>query len=165
MPRINKQRTLKLFNQMRRTGEEIIKNPDRFGELLGQARDAIEGKGSGPLKDIVDELKLFWAMLNDYRRGRYRKVPVRTIVSIAGVMIYLISPLDAIPDFLPGIGMLDDIFIVNFVWRQLRSDLEDYRSWKLEDLSHAPGDLEDVPTGYITAEYDVIDRESPDQAD
>lgn len=157
MARINKIRTLKLFSQMRKTGEEIIKNPDRFRELLNEAREVMEGKGSGPLKDIADQLRLLWSMLNDYRTGKYRKVPVRTIVSIAGVLLYLVSPLDAIPDFVPVIGMLDDIFIVNFVWKQLSRDLDDYRSWKIDSRAAAGLTDPDVPEEYITAEFEPLE--------
>ena len=162
MARINKIRTLKLFNQMRKTGEEIIKNPDRLRDLLNEAREVMEGKGSGPLAEIVDELKLLWSMLNDYRTGKYRKVPVRTIVSIAGVLLYLVSPIDVIPDFIPVIGMMDDIFIVNFVFQQLRKDLEAYRGWKLEDLRKgqtlaSDGDLRD----YINVEFEPVGADEP----
>lgn len=158
MARINKVRAFKLFNEMKKKAEEVIKNPELFKKMLADAREVLEGKGSGPLKDIADQIKLLLGMLNDYRIGSYRKVPVRTILSIAAAVLYLISPIDAIPDFIPVVGMLDDIFIINFVWKQLGKDLMDYKLWRLENKE---GKKVITPEGevreYITTDFEPIE--------
>jgi uncharacterized membrane protein YkvA (DUF1232 family) len=41
-----------------------------------------------------------------------RRVPLRTKLALAGLGIYLASPWDIIPDFIPGLGQLDDIVIL-----------------------------------------------------
>jgi uncharacterized membrane protein YkvA (DUF1232 family) len=46
------------------------------------------------------------ALVNDER------VPKRDRVIIAGMLAYLLSPLDLIPDFIPVIGQLDDLVVV-----------------------------------------------------
>ena len=158
MARINKVRAYKLFNEMKKKSEDVIKNPELFKKMLADAREILEGKGSGPLKDIADQIKLLLAMLNDYRIGSYRMVPLRTILSIAGAVLYLISPIDAIPDFIPVVGMLDDIFIINFVWKQLAKDLLDYKLWRLENNE---GKRIITPEGevreYVTTDFKLID--------
>lgn len=158
MARFNKIRTIRLFMQMAKKAESIIKNPDEFRLMIKDARDALEGKGDGPLTEIAGRLKMLLAMLNDYRLGRYRKIPVRTIVSIAGVMLYLTSPLDAVPDFIPVIGMIDDIFVINFIWKQLSQDLERYHAWKTEQ---ADDPVVEIPDGtkkeYISADFETIE--------
>ncbi len=130
MPRLNKQRALQMFGQMYAKAEDIVKDPDRFKTMLKDARAVMEGKGQGPLQEIADKLKLLLSMLNDYRNGDYTKLPLRTVLTIAGALLYLISPADVIPDFIPFIGMIDDIFIINFVWKQLSKDLAAYELWK-----------------------------------
>ena len=163
MPRINKIRTFKFFNDMKKKAEEVVKNPELFKKMLVDAREVLEGKGSGPLKDIADQIKLLLGMLNDYRVGAYRKVPLRTILSIAGAILYLISPIDAIPDFIPVIGMMDDIFVINFVWKQLSKDLLDYKLWRSEN---AEGRKIITPEGevreYVTADFKPVDPGSTD---
>ena len=37
---------------------------------------------------------------------------LRQILPIVIAALYVISPLDAIPDFLPGLGWVDDLFVV-----------------------------------------------------
>jgi uncharacterized membrane protein YkvA (DUF1232 family) len=40
------------------------------------------------------------------------RVPLRTKLALAGLGIYLASPWDIIPDFIPGLGQLDDVVIL-----------------------------------------------------
>jgi uncharacterized membrane protein YkvA (DUF1232 family) len=41
-----------------------------------------------------------------------RRVPLRIRVALLGLGIYLISPFDIIPDFIPGLGQLDDAIVL-----------------------------------------------------
>jgi len=40
------------------------------------------------------------------------RVPRRNKWIAAGVVVYLVSPIDVIPDFIPGLGQLDDVVVV-----------------------------------------------------
>jgi uncharacterized membrane protein YkvA (DUF1232 family) len=40
------------------------------------------------------------------------RVPTRTKLALGGLAIYLASPWDIIPDFIPGLGQLDDAIIL-----------------------------------------------------
>src|SRR3989442_4040019 len=42
-------------------------------------------------------------------------LPTAAKVALAAAALYLVSPIDLIPDFIPGIGMLDDLFVVAIV--------------------------------------------------
>lgn len=83
----------------------------------------------GPLADLAEDLNTLVAMIKDYISGDYRTVPQRTILAAAVAILYVLDPLDLIPDFIPGIGLLDDAAVVGFVIRQLQSDIQAYRSW------------------------------------
>ena len=41
-----------------------------------------------------------------------RRVPLRIRVALLGLGIYLVSPFDIIPDFIPGVGRLDDAVVL-----------------------------------------------------
>ena len=43
-----------------------------------------------------------------------------------GFIIYLISPLDAVPDFIPAGGLLDDGVVIPFVVQMLAESLRTY---------------------------------------
>ena len=53
--------------------------------------------------------KFLWHLVRDPR------VPVSVKWSLVGLAAYLASPIDLIPDWIPGAGYLDDVLIVGFV--------------------------------------------------
>ncbi len=58
------------------------------------------------VESVVDQLLLTWKLLFD------KRVPITTKLLPVGAVLYLFSPIDFIPDFLLGIGQLDDIGLV-----------------------------------------------------
>jgi len=45
-------------------------------------------------------------------------------------LLYFIAPLDALPDFLFGWGLLDDAAVISYVSNQLRKELEAFKQWR-----------------------------------
>jgi uncharacterized membrane protein YkvA (DUF1232 family) len=77
--------------------------------LLFVAGLALAGRGAdaGVLVRLVpDCLVLARGLLGD------REVPVRCKLALAGLVAYLASPIDLVPDFLPVVGVLDDAILV-----------------------------------------------------
>lgn len=46
-------------------------------------------------------------------------------------MVYVVSPLDPIPDAVPGIGFLDDAAVIGYVISAVRDELDTFRDWEL----------------------------------
>lgn len=44
---------------------------------------------------------------------------MRKIALILGCLLYVLSPIDLVPDFIPGIGQLDDLGAIAFTVRSL----------------------------------------------
>ncbi|KUO76849.1 MAG: hypothetical protein APF77_21440 [Clostridia bacterium BRH_c25] len=45
---------------------------------------------------------------------------------IIGSLLYLIFPIDIVPDYIIGLGILDDITVLSFAWIALKSELDEY---------------------------------------
>lgn len=58
------------------------------------------------------------------------------MVLVVAAVVYLVSPLDLIPDFLPG-GLLDDAAIVAFVVGMVESELLDFMEWEKQQSAAA----------------------------
>ena len=101
------------------------------GDLLARQK-AIEDKvrSSGKLKRFSAEVRLMFSMLSDYWQGNYREVPWKSIAAIAGALIYVLNPLDAIPDLILGFGFIDDAGVVALCLKLVESDLLRYAAWK-----------------------------------
>jgi uncharacterized membrane protein YkvA (DUF1232 family) len=87
-------------------------------------------RGKAALKDLVGQIRLLFQLVSDYARGRYRAIPWRSVAMAAAALTYLANPLDLIPDYLPGIGCLDDALVLRLVIGALRDDLADYQRWR-----------------------------------
>ena len=77
----------------------------------------------------IDEARIK-TVVKEYFQGNYREIPVKTIILITAALIYFVSPVDAIPDFLIGIGYVDDISVIAYVFRALNEDIESFKNWK-----------------------------------
>ena len=64
-------------------------------------------------------LKLMTRLMRDPR------VPIRRKVFIGAVMAYVVSPIDLIPDFVVGLGRLDDIILVSLAVDHLMNGSEE----------------------------------------
>jgi len=74
-------------------------------------------------KSWYSNFKLLYDMITDHNF----KLDYSVYLSIAGALAYVIMPIDVIPDFLPGIGYIDDVFVVGMVMKSLANDIERFK--------------------------------------
>ena len=118
---------------------------DDIADVLGKegkAKTIVEKAGF--LSQYWDDIKTSFALIRDWFNGSYDKVPTRMIVSLAGALIYLVSPLDLIPDWVPMAGFVDDAAILAFVFQLSKVDLNAFREWKRRQ--QADDEEDDSPT-------------------
>lgn len=77
-------------------------------------------------------LGLLLSMLLDSIKGRY-PLPKKTALVLVISFLYLISPVDIVPDVFPLIGLVDDVAVLAFAFSFIRNDLENYRDWKMSN--------------------------------
>ena len=112
--------------------DDAIKSGEEKVEKL--EKKSILPKG---LSDVWDNIKLLLAISKDYSDGSYKDIPWISITAIVSAILYFVSPIDAILDFIPFIGYLDDATVITVCLNWINSDLEKYRVWK-EDKGYKP---------------------------
>lgn len=114
---------------------EVAKVDEGDVELAAKNQQEISDKilNSGMLKKYSELAKVMFGMLKDYRKGIYTQVPWFTIASIAFAMLYILNPFDIVPDFIPGLGYIDDFAVLTYSLRFIETDLHKYLDWKLEN--------------------------------
>ena len=86
-------------------------------------------KKNGFLQQYWKDIKTSFSLLKDWYMGNYKKIPFRMVASIAGAMLYFVSPLDIVPDWIPFGGLLDDALILAAIFALSRNDLDEYTIW------------------------------------
>lgn len=109
---------------------------------------AVARKGAGQgdrLGKLKDDLRLLQALCLAYWRGEYRAVSPKTMLSVVAGLMYFLSPFDAVPDWIPGIGMLDDIAVLAWVMKSLESELNAFRAWRARQAPEKLAVVERLP--------------------
>nr|BDD45895.1 hypothetical protein 24 [Candidatus Hydrogenedentota bacterium] len=103
-------------------------NDDDLSHVLDQAEN-ITRKVDNMLS-FGAQVILLLEMVRDYVTGKYKSIPYRTIAAFVFSLLYVLNPVDLIPDVLPGIGILDDIMLIALVLSWARADIQQYRAWR-----------------------------------
>ena len=82
------------------------------------------------IQHFKDELQTLIYLLRDWSKGTYSNVPPHTILLVVAALLYFLSPLDAIPDFLGAVGFTDDAAVVLFVLSAIKNEIRLYRDWR-----------------------------------
>lgn len=82
------------------------------------------------LKGLWEDAKTLIEMLKDYKNGTYKKIPATLIAAATFALLYVLSPVDFIPDPVPVVGLTDDAFVLALVFAGFASEIKSYRSWK-----------------------------------
>ena len=91
-------------------------NPEEAERFAHQHRDA----------SWFSDFILLYEMITD----KNFTVNARVYMTIAGALAYVVLPLDLIPDFIPGIGFIDDLFVVGFVMKNLSEEIQRFKHYK-----------------------------------
>ncbi len=95
--------------------------------MLGQALAKAYAQRKVLLK-VFSDLMLLFRFVRDFARGDFREVSRSSVLWATFAIIYFLSPIDLIPDFLPG-GYIDDMFVIAYVTKKIRKDLDKYEEW------------------------------------
>ena len=109
-------RALLLFN--------TFKNRKLTKEEIDLAEDKAQNLG-----EKSSDFGLLLSMIKDTFAGRYKMNKWNMSVIVATI-IYVVSPLDAIPDLIPVLGWLDDASIVGFAISKLADEILRYKKFK-----------------------------------
>jgi len=110
--------------------ENASKITEKDIEEVLRRQEEIERKLKGPLSRFFEDVKDFFSLLKDFFSGEYREVPWFTVAAITAALLYVLNPVDLIPDFIPIIGQVDDALVVSICLYLVEEDLEKYREWK-----------------------------------
>ena len=121
-----------LFKKFLSTAEGYIRQPTRMKQLLTDAyKKASEKNDVGTLAhEAWETLQTMFRLIKASMSGEYTGVPGTTVAAAVAVLIYFLSPIDLIPDFIPVLGLLDDVALVAWFSTTLKGEMDKFQEWE-----------------------------------
>lgn len=130
-PNIRARELLRHFT--RRAGSRL-RDPNSVEALLAAASARTQST-PGPLAQAQGHIATMIRMVRAYIEGRYPRIPWRALAAIIGGLVYFVTPVDAIPDFLAMFGLADDVAVLLFVAGQIREEMDRFLLWEASRTS------------------------------
>jgi uncharacterized membrane protein YkvA (DUF1232 family) len=98
-----KQKVIKFLDKFVSKAENKTDDEKYIQKLEGKTEHIIKNKSDKISDKISSPAKKVWDYIKDPKSDTALKI------TAIGVIIYLVSPIDALPDFIPVVGFVDDI--------------------------------------------------------
>ena len=87
-------------------------------------------KNNEALKKLFKDASTLISMIKDCWSGAYPQAPVWVISAAVFALLYVLSPVDLIPDIIPVLGLTDDAAVLALCLAITEKDVHKYRNWK-----------------------------------
>lgn len=101
-----------------------------YAAVMKKSGEEAHSQGSNRWAVMSSKLSLLGRLVKAYASGQYRAIPWKSLLSIVAVLLYFVNPIDLIPDFLPLIGLADDVALTLWLFRSLGKDLAAFEAWE-----------------------------------
>ena len=105
-----------------------LEDPDQVEKILQQVEKKLEKIPT--VGDWFADLPATISLIRSYIRKEYSDVPIASIIAALAAALYVVSPVDLVPDFIPGVGMLDDAAVLVLCWKMIHDDVDKYQEWR-----------------------------------
>ena len=121
----------KVFDHLYRQAERVITSGTALSKLLDEVFLKI-GESSETFYKIQDTVIALARMTKAWLQGDYKNISTKSMIAVVAALIYFVNPFDLIPDFIPVIGQLDDIFVLGYLIKMLNKEIERFMAWERE---------------------------------
>ncbi|MDO5725863.1 MAG: DUF1232 domain-containing protein [Tissierellia bacterium] len=138
---------INLKNLVKKYGSKakiLINNPLIANKNIQKAFAILSSKsGEFSLAGVSAVVITFLNLLNDSVHGLYKNISKKAVFLIAIGILYLVNPIDLIPDAIPILGFTDDIAVINLIFKNVEQELNNYTYWRSQLLGFLMKRFED----------------------
>ncbi|AFM05410.1 hypothetical protein Fleli_3070 [Bernardetia litoralis DSM 6794] len=92
-----------------------------------------KNEGNRPIgEEIKEKFNTLLRLVRALYKKEYSLFPWSSLLKTIAVLIYLVSPIDALPDFIPVVGFIDDFALISWVITSLNTDILNFENWEKE---------------------------------
>jgi uncharacterized membrane protein YkvA (DUF1232 family) len=121
-----------IFNVFLNRASKLLGKPFKAVLMLNEVATKLADEKSGKNKfaQLIDVMLAVVRMVRSYISGSYRQIETGTIVSGIAVLLYTLSPIDLVPDFIPVVGFLDDLSLMSWFVGKFHGEIQKFRDWE-----------------------------------
>ena len=116
-----------ILDKMTGEAKDFVNNPSRMDTLLVELEQKL--KAVPAIGETMSELPVLVAMVKSWIKKEYQVSP-KVLAIIAGAFLYLVKKKDLIPDYIPVVGIADDVAVLTLALKFVQPELDAYRAWK-----------------------------------
>ncbi|SNR85818.1 YkvA family protein [Pseudomonas segetis] len=131
------------FSRYLKLAQKFLSN-GRLPALLAATTKKIAKKGPA-LSGLKQDLALLQSLCIAWWRGEYRAISSEALLAFVGALLYFVTPIDALPDWILGIGFVDDIAALAWVLRTWSDELRMFRLWQSQQPAQELKRIEHLP--------------------
>ncbi len=121
-----------IFTYFLKRAAKVVGKPARVALVLKEAVDTLKDHDNpkSGIHQVVELGMTLIRLVGAWISGHYRGVSPMTIVSAVAVLLYVVSPIDLIPDFIPIIGFGDDLALIAWFVGRFRDEIAKFQAWE-----------------------------------
>jgi len=110
--------------------EVIVRQEQKLIELVQNVVAKLSKVANNPkVQRFIQPIQIFIRMIKAHFRGEH-KIAFSTLGLIVLALVYFLSPVDFIPDFLGVLGFADDLSVVMAVYAKVKDEVEQFLEWE-----------------------------------
>ncbi|WP_026968492.1 YkvA family protein [Algoriphagus terrigena] len=114
--------------------DAIVRQEQKVVELVQNVGKKLAKLADNPkVKLLTQPIQIFVRMIKAHFRGEH-KISFGTLGLIILALVYFLSPIDLIPDFLGFFGFADDLSIVLAVFAKVKDEVDGFLEWEKSKL-------------------------------
>ncbi|MBQ9799274.1 MAG: alpha/beta fold hydrolase [Thermoguttaceae bacterium] len=131
-----KRRATRIWEEKKSEAENVLANPTEARSVVANFKKWLEkfastknwaARTSGA---AFDGVKTLFRALEATFFGEYRGFSKKTLVALTAAALYCVSPIDALFDWIPGLGICDDLFVVAAALKAFAAETRTFRRWE-----------------------------------
>ena len=120
-------------NKFMLIAQDLMDNPQGLKFKLDKAQEKINKQS---VKDAFghyfEDLKALIRMSKAWASRKYTKVNKQTVLYTIVAVVYFVTPTDFVPDFILGLGFVDDMAVLSWVLSTIKDDLDVFKNWEIK---------------------------------
>ena len=117
------------LNENKEKAKAYLNDDEKMEKLFRDFEDKL--KLIPKIGNRASDIAVLLSLVRAYIKKQYTDVSPSTVMLAVAGLIYVVTPVDLIPDYILGPGLLDDAAVIGIVLQAIQMDLNKYKKWQV----------------------------------